>query len=769
MYYFFCLNIFFIYLGFVPLPRCSKIRPIIMRPLFKILLLLFVLVQTALYAFPSDGPLKIQFNESEMVLDGKLMETSWAGATSLPVITHSPNYLAQPSEKTEIYLLHDQQYLYVGAKLYAKDPATIQTTSKKRDDFSFSNDWFGILIDSYNDNENALGFFTTPAGLRMDMAIYEDAIGEFPINLSWNAFWDVAVSQDLQGWYVEMRIPFSSLRFQSIEDIVTMGVVSWRWIPHHNELVSFPSLDPAAGEWAFVKPSLGHDVQLHNVPNRRPVYVSAYALAGYSHTHELNEQETAYTEQEKPTTEAGLDVKYSLTSNLTLDLTLNTDFAQVEADDQQVNLTRFSLFFPEKRQFFQERSSVFDIRVGGPARLFYTRRIGLNEDGDEPIRILAGARLVGRVGKFDLGFMDMQTEGGNGMHSENLSVLRLRKQVFNQYSYLGGIATNRLDFKGGYNSMYGLDGIFRLFGNDYLKVRWAQSFEQGKPNQALSLKPSRVFVNWEKVQDKGFTYDLSYGSAGGDWNPGLGFELREDFTSAWYVFGYTWLPEGDQSKFFKYGIESFNNFYLRNQYNLRESTWNSLGFWFETKKGWTGSLSGSYRQERVFEAYEISEEVEIPVGDYGYWETALELAPPFAGKLYVQSQLTAGQFFDGERISISLMPRWNISSSLEMRGGFEWNYLKFNARNIKVNAQVARINLLYMFNTKFTLSCLVQYNSTGRLALGNFRLRYNPKEGNDLYFVVNESVNTDRYFELPIKPKTNADVFVVKYTHTFQW
>ncbi len=192
-----------------------------------------------------------------------------------------------------------------------------------------------------------------------------------------------------------MRIPLSSLRFQDLDGKVTMGLIVWRYIAHLNEFDTYP---PIQQNWdmSFFKPSQAQNVVFEGIESSRPLYITPYAIGGFGQENVLNDAETEWIRKDEPELNAGLDIKYGLTSNMTLDLTLNTDFAQVEADDQMINLTRFSLFFPEKRQFFLERASIFDFNTGVSNTLFYSRRIGLNEE--EIIPIIGGARLIGRQG-----------------------------------------------------------------------------------------------------------------------------------------------------------------------------------------------------------------------------------------------------------------------------------------------------------------------------------------------------------------------------------
>ena len=212
-------------------------------------------------------------------------------------------------------------------------------------------DYLGISIDSYNDKENALLFFTNPNGIRWDATVSNDGTptGEtMPINMNWNTFWDVKTTMDDQGWYVEMCIPISSLRFQSTDQTIVMGISFFRWVPAKNEGYTFPEISLEWGDLATFKPSLFAEVEFEGLDPKKPLYISPYLLTGFEQYFDLNTSETAYDHSQDTRLEPGLDLKYGITPNTTLDVTVNTDFAQVEADDQQFNLTRFSLFFPRK-------------------------------------------------------------------------------------------------------------------------------------------------------------------------------------------------------------------------------------------------------------------------------------------------------------------------------------------------------------------------------------------------------------------------------------
>jgi len=699
-------------------------------------------------------------------LDGLSEEPAWEGIEPLPVVMHSPNFLDEPTERTEILVAYDDDFLYVAGRLYDSEPSKIQCTSKKRDDMKPNNDWFGIVIDTFNDKENALVFFTTPSGLRLDMTVFNDAQGEEPFNTDWNTFWDVATERNGDGWFVEMRIPLSSLQFQDKDDNCVMGLISWRWIARKNESVVFPAVPPNWGMLSLFKPSQAQEVVFQDIHKKKPLYIAPYLLGGFGHSYELNEAETAYERTDDPAREVGLDIKYGLTSNLTLDVTANTDFAQVEADDEQVNLTRFSLFFPEKRLFFQERSSTFDFNLGGPNSLFYSRRIGIYEG--QSVRIYGGARLVGRVGRWDLGFLNMQTAEVEDLPSENFGVFRVRRQVFNPYSYLGGIITTRIGVDSTYNIAYGLDGIFRLFGNDYLSFKWAQTFENGLENNLASLEQARIGVNWERRILTGLGYDVSFSRVGSTFNPGMGFQTRENYTRFGDRLLFGWRP-GEKSSLLRHYVFLDGFLLLENTGGSTESAEIGPGWEFETKSGAFGNFTFKMFHEDVPEEFSLSDDAEVPVGKYSFYGLKATYITPMTRLFFTENTLDVGTFYDGWRLSLSVSPWWSISSSLELSGMYQFNRVVFPDRDQQFTAHIARLRLLVMLSIKFSTTAFIQYNSASNTVIANIRIRYNPREGNDFYLVYNEGLNTNRYRQSPIPPLIGNRAVMIKYSYTFNF
>lgn len=718
------------------------------------------------------SPVTLTRLTSPIQLDGLSTEPAWDRVDPVPTTVYQPVYQGNPTEHTEIRLAYDDTYLYAAARLYDTEPAGIRSNSLYRDRYS-GDDVFALVLDSFNDNESALLFYTNPSGVLFDATVYNDAEPDINFNpsrnTSWNTFWDVVTVQNEEGWFAEMRIPFNSLRFQTAGEDVTMGLITYRYIARKNERHVYPAIPPN-WETGYQKPSQAQKVRLSNVAARTPLYVSPYVRSGIDQTSELNLTETAYGYNDALDYEAGLDVKYGLTDNLTLDLTVNTDFAQVEADDQQVNLTRFSLFFPEKRTFFQERASIFEFTTSNNNRLFHSRRIGLTEDGDL-VRILGGVRLVGRVGDWDVGFINMQTARFQGLPSDNFGVFRLRRQVFNVNSFAGGLFTSRLDENGRYNVAYGLDASVQVKGDDYMHLKWAHSIDQssGQDASPLALDASDVYARWERRKSRGWQPEVTVHRSGPKYDPGVGFVSRTDFTMLdgilrhHHFFAETspirrsllWLQTSGFLRNADTSLESFNGNAF---YNLEFKN----GNW-----GWVGLI---VNHEDLEEAFELSDNAAVPAGDYSYMDGWLGFSMAEASLLRTDLHLRGGMFYDGWWVGPSIMPSWNVSKFLEVGGEYQLNLVRFPDRDEAFTAHVARLRAQVALDARFSVSFFIQFNSDADEASTNVRLRYRFREGNDLWLVYNDNLNTLRNPlepHLPRLPLSNQRTLVFKYTRTF--
>lgn len=706
--------------------------------------------------------------EGPITLDGRSDDPAWSGVKPFVMVMQSPTFGEACSERTEALLGYDDEFIYVAGRLFDREPGRIQAPTKKRDSIAANTDWFGVLFDTFNDKENALAFFTTPSGLRFDAAIFRDAQAhnprDMPMNLSWNTFWDVAVARTAEGWFVEMRIPLSSLRFQRAEDGVVMGLIVFRWLSRRNEADVFPAIPKDWGEMSAWKPSQGQETLWPGLRPRRPVQLTPYVLTGFDRTWELNDEETAYVRGGAPRLELGLDFKYGLTGNLTFDATLNPDFAQVEADDVQVNLTRFSLFFPEKRLFFQERSSNFDFNMGGPNTLFYSRRIGLVDD--RPVRIYGGARLVGRIGAWDIGFLDMQTAALDDHPSENAGVLRLRRQVINPNSYLGGILTSRLGADGSFNVAYGLDWIWRLRGDDYVTLQWAQTFETGAANRAVSLDAARFSLMYERRTNRGFGTTLRFARTGRDFDPGLGFMMFDNYTAFYTRTLYGWFP-GRASALTSHDAFAEARIYWDNDTGRVTLAEIGPGWEFAAKSGFGGRIWPKVNIEELDEPYEIADDVEVPVGRYVFPGLSVHFNTPPGGLFNTTLTGDVGRYYDGWRVSLGAMPTWSGIPDLEIGGLVQYNLVRFPGRDVTYLAPIGQLRVLATLSVKLSASALVQYSAVDDTVTANVRLRFNPVEGTDVYLVYNDGLNTDRLSRTPVPPRTNGRALYIKFNYTF--
>jgi hypothetical protein len=709
----------------------------------------------------------IQKMEEEPALDGLPFESAWDKITTRQLLMLNPVSGGATSQKSEAKVGYTDQYLFVAGYMYDNEPDKIRAKSKKRDEMSGANDFFGISLDTYNDNENAMFFYTTPAGLRFDGQIFNDGQSSFPMQPDWNTVWDVKVSGNNQGWFAEIRIPLSSIRYYSSGGKVIMGMNFIRFISRVAEMDIYPRTSNEWGFWSFTKPSQYEDIEISGIKSVNPLYFSPYLLGGVEQQSSLNESETLYNSSTEWDKQLGMDVKVGLSKSLTLDLTVNTDFAQIEADDQQVNLTRFSLFFPEKRQFFLERSSIFDFKFGNNGQLFYSRRIGLYEDQQVPI--WGGGRLTGRAGLWDTGFLKDNQTGEEILSSINNSVARLRRKIpLNTNSYIGGLFTSKVDVDGKYNLSYGVDGIINLFKNDYLNVTYAGTTESDLEKGKRFSDLSKIFVQWERRTYKGFGYDLNYTRSGNSFNPALGFEYRSDFSRYGARISYGSIP-GDKSKFLnqhKFSIDAYT--YLRNRDNVAETVSITPGYSFLTKKNHEFILTMPIISENDIDTFRLSNDVFVPAGSYSFNYFEMIYNTPTGDLGFLNTNITVGKYYDGWINSFKINPSLTMGGSWNIGLSYGMNEISFKERDQRFLSHVFMFKVLYMYSTSISASSFIQYNNQIDKIIWNARFRFNPKEGNDLYLVYNDLLNSSRGDYVPVLPVRSQRTFLIKYTHTFR-
>lgn len=699
-----------------------------------------------------------------ITIDGRVNESIWDKVPILNVTQKVPNAGADPTQLTELRLAYDNEYLYLSGRMYDTEPEKIVANSKKRDDFTENSEWMGFLIDSYNDRENALAFYVTPTGSKLDMALSNDVQGPTAFNLSWNSYWDAAATRDERGWFAEIRIPFSTLPFEMVNGEVVMGITVWRYYTRNDETDIFPPRDLSTG--SSFRPSLTQRFSFKDIDQRKPVHITPYLLGGMANTQVHSPADNAYFNDQKFKKEIGIDAKIALGSNATLDLTVNTDFAQVEVDDQQVNLTRLNLFFPEKRLFFQERSSLFEFNFGNSDRIFHSRRIGIING--QQTRIYGGARSYGRFGTWETGLLNMQTGAQGEIASENFSVFRMRKRVLNENSTVGMILTNRTDFKGRYNTVYGIDATLRVHKQNYLSLRWAQSATDEKSNPFNGLDQAKYFIELSKRSQQGFTYTLNYGRAGKDYLPGIGFEHRPDFNQFNHVLQYNVFP-GNQSKIVQHGPYLMGGLTWGNAHGQLETRNTHFGYNILTKLGWTYDIRFQSDEEQLFSPLALPGGIEIKNGRYPFSSVFASITSPSANRLSYALGAGTGDFYDGKKNTLWVAPFFNITPDFIVEASYSHNQLRFNDQSKKVNVVLTQLKMLYTFSTKLTVNAFIQHNSISKTYLGSIRLRYNPREGDDFYFVFNGDLNQDRFRNELALPISNGNTVFVKYSHTLHF
>jgi hypothetical protein len=550
-----------------------------------------------------------------------------------------------------------------------------------------------------------------------------------------------------------VRIPFSSLGFRvDSAGKVVMGLTVTRLVSRSEERVTFPAIDP---KFEFRRPSVAQDVVLRNVRTKKPLYITPYALSGTSRNTVLTSRSN----------EVGGDMRYPLSSNLTLDLTWNTDFAQVEADDQQVNLDRFPLFFPERRRFFQENSGIFDFQMGGGARLFHSRRIGLTPSFT-PLPVLGGARLGGRIGAWDVGLLEMQTKRQGLFPTENFGVLRMRRSVLNANSTAGFMATSYLG-GGRRNVGLGTDASLRVRPDEYLVLKWAGTADSGSFN---AWQRGIVDVRYERRVGRGLQYSFTTSHSGKDFRPELGFMQRRDYTTANFFTNYYIFTDKHPTFRRVYpGALAFSTF--RNADRTVESAQYAVWVQWDTKAGGGGWIEPKGFRESVLQPFTIGNTIKIPAGTYDFADLQFALSMPAGERVRTNLDLRAGTYFDGRRAQAILTPTWNVSPHLELGADYQLTALRFATRSQSENIQLARLRVRAALDVRMSGNAFLQYNSTTGKLDANLRLRYAFAEGTDLWIVYNEGLDTSRDRDplgiVETSPLSLSRSFIVKYSYTF--
>ena len=705
------------------------------------------------------APLEITRLPGPITVDGKPDEAVWQQVPPLPLTVYAPVFRAPPKQRSVIRVAYDDENFYAAGWFYDEDTTGIRVNSLYRDRWN-GDDAFAIYIDAFNDKRTAKWFGTTPGGIRFDVLLSDDGATS---NDSWDTFWTTTTTVTREGWFAEVKIPFSSIGFRTGADgRAVMGLTVTRLVSRTGERVTFPEIDP---RFEFRRPSVAREIVMRDVHSHRPLYVTPYALTGMDR-RAVGDVTSGFATERGTSREMGLDVRYPLSGRLTLDLTVNTDFAQVEADEQQINLDRFPLYYPERRRFFQEGSGIFDFGTGGNSRLFNSRRIGLTE-ALTPVPVLGGARLVGRAGSWDVGLLEMQTEAQGLSPSENFGVLRLRRQVINSLSNAGVMATSY--YGGGHrNHAVGTDASIFVGDQQYLSAKWAASVDDRDASGVSFVDRSTFMLDWARRTGRGLQFDATVVRSGSAYSPELAFLPRRDYTSA-NVYG-NWFLFTDRHPWLRRvypGALAFTTF--RNSDRVLESATYAVWVQWDTKSGGGGWIEPKMFHENVAQGFAIDDGLTVPVGSYDYADLQFVWMMPTGKKLRTSIDSRAGTYFDGRREQARIQPTWNVSPHLELGGDYQITHLRFPARQQEATLHLAGLRVRAALDARSSGNAFVQYNSTTDRLDFNVRLRYAFAEGTDLWIVYNEGLDTDRHQSVigaPELPLSLNRALIVKYTHT---
>ncbi len=690
-------------------------------------------------------------------VDGHLDEPAWQMA--LPAtgfITSLPRAGEPSSERTEVRFLYDADNLYVGFICYDSDP-TDNVVVLREDFTSQESDGVAMILDSLHDRRSAFQFGTNPAGAKRDSQITNN--GQF--NNDWDSVWDVKVSTNNDSWIAEFVIPFKTLRF-SQPPSAEWGVNLSRFIVRRNEQ-SFWSPIPIRYSMSRVSQA-GTLNGFEDTRQGRNIRVKPFAIAGITQVRGTDSQIRTLKDYD-----GGVDAKYSLTPSLTLDATYRTDFAQVEVDQQQVNLTRFNLFFPEKRDFFLENAGIFNFgggssfQGGGNANLvpFFSRSIGLS--GGTPIPIIGGTRVSGRVGQYETGFLAMKTEsftdGARSIPSNNYLVGRV-KRSFSTSSWLGGLVTNRDSTRpGDYNRVYGPDAHFQFFDRLEFDTFLLRSDTPGKSgrNQARKLATA-----W---RDDELNVGAEYNSVQTNFNPEMGFIRRRDMTQ--YSGDFSWLPRLRRSRTIRNLIFTSSLDYFEGGNGKVETRTQGINLGAQLQSGGNIQFSVNENFDRLLNSFLIrstrqghASDLTIAAGDYQYREYVVRFNSSQRGKIAGNANMTFGEFWNGHRKSfggaIGLRPDYRLNINLDT------SHNRVNLPNGSFATTLVGARLLYGFSPRLFINAYVQYNADTHQVSSNIRFNFIHHPLSDLYLVYNDRRDT-RDGQLVER------AFIVKLTNLFNF
>ncbi|MDP1571205.1 MAG: DUF5916 domain-containing protein [Vicinamibacterales bacterium] len=699
---------------------------------------------------------------SPQIFDGRLDELFYTNVPAITGFLQQDPAEGQPSEeKTEVWVFFDDEYMYVSARLWETEPSRRVMSDLQRDSMNlYNNDHFGIMFDTFYDRRNGYYFYANAQGGMQDGSL----TNEQPNN-NWNGLWDVRTAEFDGGWTAEFRVPFRSMRFR--EGAGVWGLNFRRMVRWRNETSFLTPIPRSWGRRGFTKvSSAGTLTGFTPPPKGRNLDIKPYALGSLLTNHLATPPVTNARDGE-----FGVDVKWGVTQTLVADLTYNTDFAQVEDDEQQVNLTRFSLFFPEKREFFLEGQDVFSFGGGGGGMgggmmgpnntpvLFFSRRIGLTDGQVVPIR--AGGRLLGRAGRYQIGAANMQTGDveGTGIPGTNFSVLRVNRDVLRR-SRIGVIATARRPDGGASNYAFGGDAQFNLYENVQVSGYLAGTHTDGAPSggawdRDLSY---RGRLDWNADR---YGLQAEHLFVGDDFNPEVGFLRRRAFHRSFAQARFSPRPArlaAVRRLVYEASLDYTTDTDQRLESREAQGT---VRVEFESGDQWTTEYTRSF--EYLAEAFGVGRDVSVPAGAYSFGRvrTSYQMGPQ--RRLSGTFGVTGGTFYDGTLTELSWRGRVELTSRFYLEPNLSWNRGTMAAGDFTTALVSSR--LTYALSPRMFVSALAQYQSRAETLATNLRFRWEYQPGSELFVVYSDGRTTLG----PGAPALDNRSLILKLTKLFRY
>lgn len=685
-------------------------------------------------------------------VDGRLDDAVWQRAQPIDsFVQREPDYWMPGTDRTIARILYDEDYLYIGFECESESPDRIVANNMRRDVILSGDDHVSVLLDTYDDRQNGYFFFVNPHGTQRDLLLSNEGRTS---NENWDANWSARARRHERGWSVEMQIPFDQLRFK--EGAATWGLNLGRGMSAKNEeLQLVVGTRSSSGRARYWTSDIAELKGMGGVRAKRLLQVKPYALPGTS------KDVFDVDPTQKPTFEAGADLRYGITSNLTLDLSYNTDFAQVEGDQEQVNLTQFSLFFPEKREFFLEGANVFAfgeaaVTRGGDSRpptlLFYSRRIGLGDDRQVPITL--GSKMTGKIGRTSVGILNALTDearfrDGDGqtvVPRSNFSVARVRQDL-GARSNVGFIVVNKQTSIPGagwddYNRAGGVD--FSYSPNTSINVQAFAARTWDSTLDAGSAAWGRVDYRGSLVDWRAIVLDVE-----NSFEPEVGFVNRRDdlegFRRYEGRFRIEPRPRAWGINSVQFGADARA---LTDRDNNLKNAQASLGVGIENYTSDDFDLEVNWERDEVTEPFTPSDRNEgivVPAGTYDL--TSVQIGTRSSRNRKVQGEVgfEAGSFYTGTKYTLSLESALKPSGQFNLEWEYESNWLRMPDGNTSV--QLFNTRLIYSFTTDFFIKLFAQWNNEDQFASFNVLVSYRYRPGSDVFVVYDQGFGTVDGFE----------------------